>query len=174
MLPPLTTSSRQRALPNGTSDLHFSSKDEIVTSVADRLITNHADQVEGAITNAHLTPLARIMALGRALTQVARQAFERDLIEIIHRSENRAMHDRMTEQAMSRLRPTLAGVIADGIAAGQFRPQDPRLAAAFVLGTFTQLHDVVEDPDEMPSATAALHTFVLRGLGYSGEIQSDV
>ena len=113
------------------------------------------------------------MELDRALTQVDRQAFERDLIEIIHRPENRAVHDRMTEQAMFRLRPTLAHVIADGIAAGQFRPQDPRLAAAFALGTFNQLHDVVENPDDMPSAVAALHTFVLRGLGHSGEIQAD-
>jgi hypothetical protein len=80
----------------------------------------------------------------------------------------------MSEQVMSRLRPTLEKVVADGIDAGAFCPQDPRFAAAFALGTFSQLHDLVVDPDDLPAATAQLHAFVLRGLGYVGESDAHV
>jgi len=65
----------------------------------------------------------------------------------------------------------LSTIIGHGIAANLFRPQDPRLAAAFVLGTFSSLHHVVTSPHEMPAAIAQLDSFLLRGLGYEGEIR---
>jgi hypothetical protein len=85
--------------------------------LADRLI---ADVIERSAQNG-LSPVQRVAALGDALTDVGRQALERDLIEMIHRPDNRAVHDSMSQQVMSRLTPTLTSVIREGIDAGVFR-----------------------------------------------------
>lgn len=156
----------------GTFYLYFATKDDIVNAVADRLIQRVADHIEMAARDVHRSAVEQITALGEALMQVGGEPFERDLIEITHRADNHAVHERMSEQVIARLRPTLEKVVADGIDAGAFCPQDPRFAAAFVLGTFSQLHDLVVDPDDLPAATTQLHAFVLRGLGYVGEVDS--
>jgi len=80
------------------------------------------------------------------------------------------VHDRISERMLVQLAPAVATLIGDGIAADLFSPQDARLSAAFVLGAFTSLHHVVSNPDDLPTAIAQLDVFVLRGLGYAGEI----
>jgi len=129
-----------------------------------------AEQVELAASTSGRSPIERLLALGDALREVGGQPYERDLIEVLHRPENSAVHDRMAELILVRLAPALAGIIADGVAQGFFRAQDPRLAAAFVLGSFGSLEGVVQSPDELPAVTAELNVFILRGLGYAGEV----
>ena len=97
-------------------------------------------------------------------------SYERDLIEVFHRPENRVLHDRIGERALARLSPAMAAIIADGIELGQFRRQDPRRAAAYVMACFGSLHEVVSDPDDMTSAIDELNLFVLGALGYDGEV----
>ena len=38
------------------------------------------------------------------------------------------------------------------------------------MACFGSLHDVVSEPDEVRAATVELDGFILRGLGYDGEI----
>lgn len=154
----------------GTFYLYFATKDEAVNAVAERLVDSVGDLVEAAATEPGLTPIDRLLALGKALQNIGTQPHERDLVDMLHRPENRAVHDRISERIITRLAPTLSAIIADGVTARLFRPQDPRLAAAFVLGTFTLLHHVVSDPADMRAATAQLDMFILRGLGYAGKI----
>jgi AcrR family transcriptional regulator len=154
----------------GTFYLYFSTKDDAINAVAERMVNRVGDRVEAAASLPNLSPIDRLLALGKALREVGHDRVERDLVETFHRPENRAVHDRVSERMLARLAPALHTIIADGIAANLFRPQDPRLAAAFVLGSFTMLHDVVSDPVDMHAATAQLNTFILRGLGYGGDI----
>jgi AcrR family transcriptional regulator len=161
---------RAAGVAKGTFYLYFSSKDDVVNAVAERIVDRVGDRVEAIASTAHLSPVDRLLALGRSLNEVGKDPFERELVEVFHRPENRAVHDRISEGVITRLAPALAIVIADGVAANVFRPQDPRLAAAFVLGSLTVLHHVVGDPDQMPVAIAHLDHFILRGLGFAGEI----
>jgi AcrR family transcriptional regulator len=161
---------REAGLAKGTFYLYFATKDDLVGAVAERLIEGVADAIEAAAASPELSPVERIGALPRSLLRVGGRAYERDIIEIIHRPENRAIHDRMSEQVMVRLRPSVSAIIADGIASGVFQPQDVERAAAFVLGAFSYLHDVVTSPADLPAATTHLHAFVLRGLGHTGAL----
>jgi hypothetical protein len=68
-----------------------------------------------------------------------------------------------------RLAPAIAAIIADGITAGLFRPQDPHRAATYVMACFGSLHEVASDPADVPEAIHELNAFVLRGLGYDGQ-----
>jgi AcrR family transcriptional regulator len=163
----------QAGVAKGTFYLYFATKDDIVTAIAERLVEGVAERIEAAAATPGLSPVQRIAAITDALTEVGAQAFERDVLEIIHRPENRLVHDRMSEHVTTRLAPTVTGIIADGIASGVFAPQDARRAAVFVLGTFGQLHEVVTGPADLAEASAHLHVFVLRGLGHTGAIEHD-
>ena len=61
-------------------------------------------------------------------------------------------------------------LIADGIELGQFRRQDPVRGAAYVMACLGSLHEVVSDPDDVTSAVDELNLFVLRALGYNGQV----
>ncbi len=152
----------------GTFYLYFGSKDEVISAVAERMVAAVGDAVEAAAATGQGSAFERVLALGGAMAQVGHTAHERDLLEFIHRPENRTVHEQMSDRIMARLAPTLAGIIGDGVAEGSFRPQDPDLAANFVLGAFSRLHDLVTAPEELPAALAELNAFVLRGLGRNG------
>lgn len=154
----------------GTFYLYFATKDDAVNAVAARMVEGVAERIESAAADPARSPVERLLAFGAEIRQVADEPYERDLIEVFHRPENRALHDRMGEQALVRLGPAIATIIADGIAAGDFHGQVPRRAAAYVMACFGSLHEVVADPAEVPDAIGELDTFVLRGLGFAGEI----
>jgi AcrR family transcriptional regulator len=154
----------------GTFYLYFNTKDDAVTAVAERMVIGVGERIEALASTPELSPVDRLLALGKTMLEVGREPHERDLVEVFHRPENRAVHDRISEHIITRLTPSLTTIIADGIAARLFDPQDPRLAAAFVLASFASLHHVVNYPVELPAAIAQLDRFILRGLGVAGHI----
>ena len=163
---------RAAGVAKGTFYLYFAAKDDAVNAVAEQMVEGVANRIEAVVTARDRSPVERLVALGGALREVGGEPHERDLIEVFHRPENRAIHDRMSERAFTRLAPQIAAVIADGLELGLFRVVDPHRAATYVMACFGSLHDVVSEPADVPAATAELDGFILRGLGYEGEIPS--
>lgn len=161
---------RAAGVAKGTFYLYFDTKDDIVTAVAERMIEGVGEQMDAGMADRDLSPVERILAVGRATRQIGGAPHERDLIEAFHRPENRAIHDRLGESARERMKPTMSAIIADGIETGVFRQQDAERAAAFVLACFSIMHDVISGPADVPVAIGELDAFVLRGLGYEGEL----
>jgi len=156
----------------GTFYLYFSTKDDVATAVADRLADGVVDRIEETAGIPDGDPVERLRALNGALREFGGGQHAGELVEILHRPENRRIHEQMSRRAFARLEPILIQVIGDGIDAGLFRGQDPRLAAAFVMGAISSLHDVVSQPEDLAAVTRQLDGFILRGLGYAGEIGS--
>jgi Transcriptional regulator len=161
---------RVAGVAKGTFYLYFATKDDAVNAVAERMVEGVADRIEALANAPDRSPVERLLAYGAGVREVGGEPYERDLIEIFHRPENRAVHDRMSERVVARLAPAMAAIIADGIQRGLFGRQDPGRAAACVLASFGSLHDVVADVADVPAATDELNAFVLRGLGYDGEV----
>jgi AcrR family transcriptional regulator len=161
---------RAAGVAKGTFYLYFDTKDDAVNAVAERMVEGVADRAEAVASAPGRSPIEQLLGLGEAMREVGDASHERDLIAIMHRPDNRAIHDRMSERAIARLAPIIARVVADGIEVGLFRDQDPVRAAAFVMGALGALHDVVSRPDELEAAIFELNGFLLRGLGYAGEI----
>jgi len=153
----------------GTFYLYFQTKDDAINAVAERVVDGVAEVVETAAATPGLSPVDRLLTLGRSVGQVGTEPHERELIDVFHRPENRAIHDRLTERILARVFGTVESIVADGIAEGQLPPQDPHLAAGFVLATFTSLHDLVGDEANLQQVASELNAFILRGLGYSGD-----
>ena len=159
---------RAAGVAKGTFYLYFATKDDLVNAVATSMVEGVADRIEALAADPARSPVERLLAFGAGVREVGDEPYERDLIEVFHRPENRALHDRIGERALTRLTPAIAAIIADGIEGGQFRQQDPRRAAAYVMACFASLHEVVSDPDDVPNAIDELNAFVLRALGYDG------
>ena len=159
---------RGAGVAKGTFYLYFASKDDLVNAVAASMVEGVADRIEALAADPARSPVERLLAFGAGVREVGDEPYERDLIEVFHRPENRVLHDRIGEQALTRLIPAIAALIADGIECGQFWQQDPRRAAAYVMACFGSLHEVVSDPDDVSNAIDELNGFVLRALGYDG------
>ena len=157
---------RAAGVAKGTFYLYFDTRDDIVTAVAERLVDGVGRQMDAALDARGRSAADRIRGIAGALATVGAGKGERELVEALHRPGNAAVHDRLTGGITGRLAPTVTAVIADGIAAGEFVVQDPRHAAAFVLGCFSSLHELVGDPADLPRVVDALNSFVLRGLGH--------
>jgi len=153
----------------GTFYLYFRTKEDAVNAVAERVVDGVADTVETAAAAPGLSPVERLLTLGRSVGQVGSEPNERELIDVFHRPENRTFHDRLTERIVARLMATVESIVSDGIAEGQFAHQDPHLAAGFVLATFTSLHDLVGNEANVERVASELNAFILRGLGYGRE-----
>ncbi len=161
---------RAAGVAKGTFYLYFETKDDIVGAVAQRMVEGVADRIEDVTADRGRSPVERVVAFGSAVRQIGGEPYQQDLVEVFHRAENRAIHDRLAEQAVTQLKPTMTAIVADGIERGLFRRQDPSHAATFVLACFSVLHDVVADAADVPAAIDELDAFVLRGLGYDGEL----
>lgn len=153
----------------GTFYLYFRTKDDAVNAVAERIVDGVAEIVETAAATPGLSPVERLLTLGRSVGQVGTQPHERELIDVFHRPENRAIHDRLMERILARVAATVESIVADGIAEGQFAHQDPHLAAGFVLATFTSLHELVGNEANVERVASELNAFILRGLGHGRE-----
>jgi AcrR family transcriptional regulator len=152
----------------GTFYLYFRTKDDVVTAVAEHLVAQIGREIEVLAAARDRSPIDRVTGVGAIIATIGSDAYERDLIEVYHRPENQAMHERMSEALLLRLLPLLQEAIEDGIAAGLFVAQDARMAASFVLGGFNRLHDLVGSPDDVERVSMGLNAFILRGLGHVG------
>ncbi len=163
---------RAAGVAKGTFYLYFATKDDAVNAVASTMVEGVAERVQAVATDTTRSPVERLLAFGAGISEVGDESYERELIEVFHRPENRLLHDRIGERALARLAPVVAAIIADGIEAGQFRQQDPHRAAAYVMACFGSLHEVVTALEAVPAAIDELNEFVLRGLGYDREAPS--
>ena len=160
---------RAAGVAKGTFYLYFATKDDAINAVAEWMVETVAERIQAIAADADRSPVERLLAFGASVRQVGGETYERDLVEVVHRPENRVLHDRIGERALSRLAPVVAEIIASGIERGLFRQQDPKRAGTWVMACFGSLHDVVPGPDDLPAAIDELNAFVLGGLGYRGE-----
>lgn len=163
---------RAAGVAKGTFYLYFATKDDAVNAVATAMVEGVAERIQAVATDSTRSPVERLLAFGASISEVGDESYERELIDVFHRPENRLLHDRIGDRAFVRLAPAIAAIIADGIEAGQFREQDPRRAAAYVIACFGSLHEIVTALEDVPEAIDELNEFVLRGLGYDGEVSA--
>jgi len=75
-----------------------------------------------------------------------------------------------TSTIASHLPKAVGAAFSIGIARMLKLEDTPLAADSIVLASFASLHHVISHPDELPAAIAQLDRFILRGLGFVGEI----
>ena len=98
---------RAAGVAKGTFYLYFATKDDAINAVAEWMVETVADRIQAIAADADRSPVERLLAFGASVRQVGGEPYERDLVEVVHRPDNRVLHDRVGERALSRLAPAL-------------------------------------------------------------------
>src|SRR5450759_1178161 len=151
----------------GTFYLYFDSKDEVVLAVVERM---GEATIDGAAARVEAGPSAvdKLLILRDLLSDVGSEPGAAELIELMHRPENRALHDRFAEDLTPRFVPLVEEIVEQGVAEGVFNVEDTRAAAWFVLAGLQSVELAGTAVPEMPAALAKATGFALRALGYQG------
>lgn len=155
----------------GTLYLYFRDKDDIVAAVVHDMADRMACGIESALSSDGRTAVDKLLALRDLFADTSRAPGATELIEITHRPENRAMHDRMAERLMPRLAAVVEAIVEQGIAEGAFTVAATREAAWFVLGGLRSVELSGTSPSEMPAALATATDLALRALGYKEPVK---
>ena len=153
----------------GTFYLYFKSKDDVVVAVAERIGDVMVDGIERVVAVPARSAVDKFFALLDQLSDSTSVPDSSELIEIMHREGNRALHDRLAEQLTPRLVSIIERIIDQGLAEGVFAVPDTGAAAWFVLGGLQSAELSGVPLTEMPAALAAATTLALRALGYTGD-----
>jgi len=151
----------------GTFYLYFDSKDEVVLAVVERMGEAMIDGAAARV-EAGQSVVDKLLILRDLLSDVGSEPGAAELIELMHRPENRALHDRFAEDLTPRFVPLVEEIVEQGVAEGVFNVEDTRAAAWFVLAGLQSVELAGTAVPEMPAALAKATGFALRALGYQG------
>jgi AcrR family transcriptional regulator len=150
----------------GTFYLYFDTKNDVVNALAEHVAIRMVETAEKAVADAEAGAVAKLLALRDAILAFADDRAGRELAEIYHRPENRAVHDRLEERITPRFAPLVEKIVRQGIAEGVFTVEDPRVAAWFVFGGLHALEAGFADPAALPAAVTGATLCALRALGH--------
>jgi len=151
----------------GTFYLYFTSKDDAVLAVVERIAQEIIESTTARVAAAS-SAVDKLLALGAVLSATGAEPEAAALIDLMHRPENRILHDRLAEGLTLQLVPLLAAVVELGVAEGVFSVDDPRAAAWFVLAGLQSVDLAGTASGETPVALAKVIELALRALGYQG------
>jgi hypothetical protein len=89
-----------------------------------------------------------------------------ELADALHKPENIALHDRLSEHLTPRLAAVVEKIVAEGVADGAFDVPDTHVAAWFVLGGLRSAELSGTKVADMPAAIEAVTDLALRALAY--------
>jgi AcrR family transcriptional regulator len=160
---------RAAGVAQGTFYLYFASKDEVILAVAERFGDSMVDAIERAVERGDVPAPDKLLALRDVLGDSAALSGASDLVEILHREGNAAIHDRLSDHLAPRLVAVVERIVAQGVAEGVFDVPDVRAAAWFVLSGLRSAELSGASFEEMPAALTAATELALRALGYGRE-----
>lgn len=150
----------------GTFYLYFDSKDDIVLEVVRQMVEEVGARVEEAVASPGTPAVDRFFGLREALSGFENDPVATELADFLHRPENQALHDRLTEALAERLVTIVEEIVAQGTEEGTFSVRNARTAAWFVLGGLQSIERAHTPAAEMPRAITDVTELALRALGY--------
>ncbi|MDO8880536.1 MAG: TetR/AcrR family transcriptional regulator [Coriobacteriia bacterium] len=152
----------------GTFYLYFDSKSDVLVAVVDQIANAMLAAIEAAVSKPGATAVEKLLGLRDVLTGFDADRGVVELADFIHRPENRALHDRLTEHLATRMVSLVEEIIVRGIAEGSFDVPDPHAAAWFVGAGLQSIELAGTAAADMPKAIEAATDLALRTLGYRG------
>ena len=110
----------------------------------------------------------RLRSLVATLSALSASPSNRAMAEFLHRRENQALHDRLTELLAERLFVLVESIVAQGAAEGSMVVTGAGSAAWFVLGGLQSVERAGTPIADMPAALDEALALTLRALGVEG------
>ncbi|MFZ0529832.1 MAG: TetR/AcrR family transcriptional regulator, partial [Propionicimonas sp.] len=141
---------RAAGVAQGTFYLYFDSKDDVVLAVAEQFVSELGTTLEASTPGADTPAPARLRGLVRALSGLVADPAKASMAELLHRPENAALHDRLTEPLAHRLFILVEEIVTQGITEGSLDVPDAKLGAWFVLGGLQSVERAGTPIPELP------------------------
>lgn len=155
----------EAGVAQGTFYLYFDSKDDVLVAVAERMVGGVIRAAEAGLES-DAPAAGQLRDFIAALGDFEEDPSRVELAQLLHRPENRLLHDRLEERLMPRLLPLVERIVEAGRAEGVFDVPDPRAAAWFVLGGLRGAELAGTPTEEIPAALETAAELALRTLGY--------
>lgn len=159
---------RAAGVAQGTFYLYFDSKDDVLLAVAEAFVAEVGASVEASILGSDAPAPERLRSLVAALNGLVADPTKAAMAELLHRPENGALHDRLTEPLGQRLVILVKEIVAQGVREGSMSVPDAGAAAWFVLGGLQSVERAGTPIAELPVALDAAMVLALRALGVRG------
>jgi AcrR family transcriptional regulator len=160
---------RAAGIAQGTFYLYFESKDDVLIAVAEQFVASLGKTLESSLPGADASAPDRLTSLVQALGRLAASPANAAMAELLHRPENRALHDRLTEPLAERMFVLVEGIVSQGVAEGSMRVDDVGTASWFVLSGLQGVERAGTPVAEMPAALDHALVLALRALGVRGK-----
>jgi AcrR family transcriptional regulator len=160
---------RAAGIAHGTFYLYFESKDDVLLAVAEQFVASLGRTLASSLPGAEASAPERLKSLVQALGSLAASPANAAMAELLHRQENRALHDRLTEPLAQRMFVLVEEIVSQGVEEGSMQVDDLGAAAWFVLSGLQGVERAGTPVAGMPAALDHALVLALRALGVRGE-----
>lgn len=122
---------KQIGIARGTLYHHFSSKEDILDAIVERITRNGIARARAIISNTDMPLQERLTGAVLALN-ISGEAGE-EVYEQIHKPQNALLHQKMQERLLSGVVPLIATLIEEGNRSGIFESEYPTEAAEMIM-----------------------------------------
>jgi AcrR family transcriptional regulator len=157
---------QQMGVAKGTFYYHFRSKTEVLATLARQMVEAMAEEARALAADVSLDPVTKLAVALASFRRVRDDG--REVVDGLHRPENRELHERSNIETVRILGPVLAAIVDEGCAKGVFDVADSLATVQFVLaGSLFLFGEGVFDwtPEDESRRLAAMVTLIERGLG---------
>ena len=122
---------RETGVAKGTFYHYFRSKEEVLAALATRMVETMAEELRRIAAETSAPPISRLQRMFWVAQRVGDSG--RSVVNDLHRSENRELHDRNNVEIVRVLGPIVAEVIEQGKADGTFDVDDAVSTVQFLM-----------------------------------------
>lgn len=145
-------------IARGTLYYHFSSKEDILDALIDRILESLLANVRAVAEDESIPVLERFtraVLAGNVDTDAGHM-----VVEQVHKPQNALMHQKMTERILKGLNPLFVKIVRDGIAQGIFDVEYPEETIEMIImyanTAFDDLNEYTEE-ERMRKVRAFIH-----------------
>lgn len=118
-------------IAKGTFYHYFSSKQEVLSLLADNIVNLMAESAQSIADNTEISALEKVKMILRGNNPTFDEGYE--VANFLHLPENRELHERINTQIILLFSPILAKIIEQGQLEGVFRVEKPLETVQFLL-----------------------------------------
>lgn len=157
-------------IAKGTFYYYFSSKEEVLDAIINRVAEIVVARAEEVVSNSELSPVMKMV--NTLLSMRVESEVDNDLMEELHKPENALMHQKSLSLMVTRVTPILVKVVDEGISQGIFKSDFPtQYMQIFLTSSITLLDDGIFQvkPEEQQMTLRALVALLEKMLGVADE-----
>jgi AcrR family transcriptional regulator len=134
-------------IAKGTLYYHFSSKEEILDALIDRIASNMVSRATAIASDKTVSVPDRITRVILSLN--VNTHGEGQIIETLHNPQNALFHQKSLDIVIERITPILAGIVKEGIEQGLFSTVYPessiRMVMTYAMIAFEDVQNITSD-----------------------------